>query len=93
MLQKKNLLKKDENFIERFNFIVNSKQAPIEINLKYYSFFYLSFLLWTFTIHRTAVKEEVISLIPLYHLHPLHRRLDINRSIAAESSPLRAARS
>ena len=51
---KKNLLKKDENFIERFNFIVNLKQAPTEMDLKYYSFFYLSFLLWTFTIHRTA---------------------------------------
>ena len=29
-----------------------------------------------------------ISLTPLYHLHPLHRHLDIIRAITAESSPL-----
>ena len=27
-------------------------------------------------------------LTPLYHFHPLHRHLDINRVIAIESSPL-----
>ena len=33
-------------------------------------------------------KGEVISLIPLYHFHPLHRHVDISRVITAESSPL-----
>ena len=35
--------------------------------------------------------REVISLIPLYHFHPLHRHLDISRTITAESSPLHIA--
>ena len=33
-------------------------------------------------------KGEATSLIPLYHFHPLHGHLDINRVISAESSPL-----
>ena len=33
-------------------------------------------------------KGEAISLIPLYHFHPLYRHLDITRGITAESSPL-----
>ena len=33
-------------------------------------------------------KEEGISLTSHYHLHPLHRHLDISRMITAESSPL-----
>ena len=28
------------------------------------------------------------SLPPLYHFHPLHRQLDISRTITAESPPL-----
>ena len=31
---------------------------------------------------------EAISLSSLYHFHPLHRHLDISRTITAESSPL-----
>ena len=38
-------------------------------------------------------KGEAISLTPLYHLHPLHRHLDISRAIAAGSSPLHIASS
>ena len=34
-----------------------------------------------------------ISLTPLYHLHPLHRHLDIIWAITAESSPLYIASS
>ena len=37
-------------------------------------------------------KVEGISLTPHYHLHPLHRHLDISRAITAESSPLSAHR-
>ena len=33
-------------------------------------------------------KGEGISLTPHYHFHPLHRHLEISRSITAESSPL-----
>ena len=33
-------------------------------------------------------KGEGISLTPHYHLHPLHRHLDISREITAESSSL-----
>ena len=33
-------------------------------------------------------KGEGISLTPHYHLHPLHRNLDICRAINADSSPL-----
>ena len=31
---------------------------------------------------------DAISLSSLYHFHPLHRHLDISRTITAESSPL-----
>ena len=56
-------------------------------------FFYLGFLTRTFTIHRHQGKGEAISLSPLYHFHPLHRHLDINRAITAESWPLHIASS
>ena len=32
-------------------------------------------------------KDEVTSLTPLYHFHPLPRHLDISRAITAASSP------
>ena len=32
--------------------------------------------------------KEVISVIPLYQFHPLHRHLDVSRAITAVSSPL-----
>ena len=38
-------------------------------------------------------KGEGISLIPHYHVHPLHRHLDISRAMTAESSPLHIASS
>ena len=56
-------------------------------------FFYLGFLSRTFTIHGTAGEGEGIYLTPLYHFHPLHRHLDISRTITAESSPLHIASS
>ena len=51
------------------------------------------FSIWGFFHERSQItglqgKEEGISLTPHYHLHPLHRYLDIIRAITAESSPL-----
>ena len=54
-------------------------------------FFSLDFLSRTFTNHRT-IGEGGISLTPHYHFHPLHRHLDINRAITAESCTSLAAR-
>ena len=51
-------------------------------------FFYLSSLLWTFTIHGTARKGEVIFSVLLYHFHLLQNHSDIRRAITAKSSPL-----
>ena len=54
-----------------------------------YFFFYLGFLSWIFMNHRTAAEGGGgVSLTPHYHLHLLHRNLDISWAITAESSPL-----
>ena len=51
------------------------------------------FSIWVFFRNRSRItglqgKGEGISLKPHYYFHPLHRHLDINRAITAESSPL-----
>ena len=56
------------------------------------------FSIWVFfhehlQITGLQVKGEGISLTPHYPFHPLHRHLDISRTIIAESSPLRIASS
>ena len=51
---------------------------------------YVGFLSRTFTVHMTT-GEGGEYLCPLYHVHPLHRHLDISRVITAESSPLHIA--
>ena len=51
-------------------------------------FFFLNFLSQSFTNHWTAGKEEGNSVTPHYHFHPLHRHLNISRTITAERSPL-----
>ena len=56
-------------------------------------FFYLGFLSRTFTARRTAEGEGGYLLTPLYHFHPLHRRLEVKRVITVESSPLHIASS
>ena len=66
---------------------LQSKTCPVN------RFFYLGFLSWTFTNHRTAGEREGISLYPNSHFHPFHRHLDISRVITAESSPLHIASS
>ena len=63
-------------------------------------FFHLGILSQPFTNHRTAGEEGGHFFKELnYHFHPLHRHLDISRTITAErsalhigSSPTRAGR-
>ena len=48
------------------------------------------FSIWVFFHEHSRItglqrKGEVISLIPYYHFHPLHRHLDISRAITAGS--------
>ena len=67
------------------------------LEVSVFSFFFISFLYYlnfltrTYTIYRTQGKGKAVSLTTLYHFHPLHRNLDINRTITAESSPLHIA--
>ena len=54
---------------------------------------FFNFFIWVFFhVHSRITglqgKGESISLTPHYHFHPLHRHLDINQAITAESSPL-----
>ena len=54
---------------------------------------YIFFSIWTTFQEYSRLtgqlrKWKAISLTPFYHLHPLHRHLDISRVITAESSPL-----
>ena len=67
--------------------LINSKLTPIS-NLEGFFFFYRGFLSRPFTNHSTAGEGRRHFLTPHYHLHPLHRHLDISRLITAESSPL-----
>ena len=53
-------------------------------------FFNLGFFSQTFTGQER--KAEAISLNLLYHFHPLHRHLDVNQAITAESSPQHMAK-
>ena len=60
------------------------------------SSFFFFFSIWVFFHEHSRFtgqqgKGEGIYLTPLYHFHPLHRRLDIGRAIAAGCSPLRIA--
>ena len=53
----------------------------------------LFFSIWEFFHNHSRItglqgKKEGISLTPHYHFHPLHRHLDISRTITAKSSPL-----
>ena len=54
------------------------------------------FFYWIFFDEHSRItgqqgKGKAISLIPLYHFHPLSRDLDISQVINAESSPLHIA--
>ena len=61
-------------------------------------FLNIFFSIWVFVQEHSRFtgqqeKGEPISLIPLYHFHPLHRHLTLYRTITAESSPLHIASS
>ena len=57
-------------------------------------FFYLGFLLRTFTIHKTAAKGGgYLFNSSLYYSYPLCRHLNISRVTTAENSPLHVASS
>ena len=65
----------------------SSSKICVEINP--FCFFFLSGFFHEhsrFTGHQG--KGEADSLNPLYHFHPLHRHLDISRTITAKSSTL-----
>ena len=54
--------------------------------------FFFNFSIWVFPHKHSRlpgqqVKGEAISLTSLYHLHSIHRHLDISWVITAESSP------
>ena len=58
--------------------------------------FFFFFSIWVFFHEHSRFtgqqgKGEGIYLTPLYHFHPLHRRLDISWAITAGSSPLHIA--
>ena len=76
-----------------FDLIIYLKKLIIIISvylfIHLFIFLCLGFLSQTFT----QGKAEGISLTPLYHFHPLHRHLEIDRAITAEGSPLHTASS
>ena len=58
-----------------------------------YDCYYYYFSIWVFFHNHSRItglqgKGEGISLTPHYRFHPLHRHLDISRTITAESSLL-----
>ena len=61
--------------------------------LEWYFLFIYFFSIWVFFCEYSWItglqwKMEGVSLTPHYHLHLLHRNLDISWAITAESSPL-----
>ena len=54
------------------------------------SFFFLSGFSFTnnHDSQESRGRGRLISVIPFYHFHPLHRHLDISQAITADSSPL-----
>ena len=62
-----------------------------ERNLQRRTFFFFS--IWIFFHDHSRItglqgKGKGISITPHYHFHPLHRHLDISKTITTESSPL-----
>ena len=84
-----------------FYFTRQNSLKSVQNSLKsahFWKDFFFFFSTWVFFHEHSRIaglqgKGEGISLTPHYHFHPLHRRLDISRAIAAESSPLRIASS
>ena len=70
-------------------------QSRKEKTNKWISFF---FSVWVFFHEHSRMtglqgKRQGISLTPHYHLHPLHRHLNISRAITKDSLPLHIASS
>ena len=65
--------------------LIRIKQYHTVCDISFFSIWVFFHEHLRFTGHQG--KGEAISLTPLYHLHPLHRHLDISRAITAESSP------
>ena len=82
---------KDKHKLKNFIFFVTLRLWIIN------KFSLVFFILDSFHKHSRFTGEqkkgEAISLISLYHVHPLHRNLDIIQAITAESSPLHIASS
>ena len=79
------------SFLLKFIFLFNKMYGFFDI--KTFFFIWVSFT----NIHKSQDckerKEEDISLTPHYHIHRLHRHLDICGAITADSSPLHIASS
>ena len=80
---------------KRFDLILSTKNFSLTLLTKcrHIFFFYLGFLLRTFTNHRAAEEGGGYFFNSSLPLPPLHGRLGISRAIAAGSSPLRIASS
>ena len=82
-----------------FQVTINSYNYMESYWLHSYSCFFIYlyiyvFSMWVFIHKHSQItglkgKWEGILLTPHYHFHPLHRHLDISRTINPESSPLR----
>ena len=76
-----------------YNSVVN-KKVLMKSDEKYPGLnYYICFSIWVFFHNKSRItglqgKGEAICLTPHYHLHPLHRHLEIIRAITADSSPL-----
>ena len=92
-LNKKTCTKEHNNILNNDEFNDSGKTMSTIIQIMSTFFFYPVF----FHKHSQSTgqqgKGEAISLSPLYHYHPLHKHLDISRTITAERSPLHIASS
>ena len=73
---------------------VNSNTCHIIVIIVIINFLFLFFSIWVFFHNHLQItglqaKGEGISLAPHYQFHSLHRLLDINWAITAETSTLR----
>ena len=75
-------------------FLSLTKDYWFSLNFSFNSYLgHVFFSVWIFfykysRFTKQQGKGEAISIIPLYHYHPLHRQLGSSRAITAERSPL-----
>ena len=80
---------------------ISNKIAPVDYEVLYswkltkniYIYIYIYFFIRVLFHEHSRItglqrKGEGISLSPSNHFHPLHRHLEISRTVTAESSPL-----